>query len=598
MIDQNLVSYIKESLKQGSTRSDIENTLLAKGWQGDIISEGFKTIEISKPESTNSPEAKTGFSALPKKIGWRIFSILILLIPVLYTASFVPFSGIFLEYFKYSYILDFLSSFVWFLVIGISCLLVFLYKKNKIESDQYYEKFFYMLYIGAGLLIVDIFHFLPYFIVGFLPYFSPVVNSIFPIISIIFALKAINKSSKIFKILISFIVVLSLLAIYFSTQGSIYFLKLTNNFWAARDQIDIEVKQQNNPEACKKLGGPGTAMCYYEFALLEENRALLNADYCAKISSYDFNIGSQCYGTIGDCEKALKGDEKSAIFCYRDQAQKTKDPKTCEAILKTSMAKEWWAAPQCYLILAQVTNNSDFCEKAYEIGGEKIINENLDLPYCSEAFNEIIKNVESKKVSVCEPMMTDSEGNIYKTVKIENQCWMAENLRTKTKPDGTALTNLSNGSERDCISKNGVERGTEEDCKSGYTVYTWDGAMNGSTAEKSQGICPKDWHIPTNFEFNFLTKNLTNAGQLCVGEAVCAPDYTKIKQKSASSFNDILPGTRVLGKQFRDGLVWADYLSSSEVNSSDVWLFEFSSLTVSNGSNSKKNSYSVRCVKD
>jgi photosystem II stability/assembly factor-like uncharacterized protein len=45
MTDQNLVSFIKESLKQGGTRSDIEKSLLDKGWQVHSIQEGFQEIK-------------------------------------------------------------------------------------------------------------------------------------------------------------------------------------------------------------------------------------------------------------------------------------------------------------------------------------------------------------------------------------------------------------------------------------------------------------------------------------------------------------------------------------------------------------------------
>jgi len=46
MIDKNLISFIRESLKQGSSKSDIENTLLAKGWKKEMVSEALKVADI------------------------------------------------------------------------------------------------------------------------------------------------------------------------------------------------------------------------------------------------------------------------------------------------------------------------------------------------------------------------------------------------------------------------------------------------------------------------------------------------------------------------------------------------------------------------
>jgi hypothetical protein len=53
MTDQNLVSFIKESLKKGITKSEINNTLLAKGWKKEKISEAFNVTDIKAPSVIN-----------------------------------------------------------------------------------------------------------------------------------------------------------------------------------------------------------------------------------------------------------------------------------------------------------------------------------------------------------------------------------------------------------------------------------------------------------------------------------------------------------------------------------------------------------------
>jgi len=81
-------------------------------------------------------------------------------------------------------------------------------------------------------------------------------------------------------------------------------------------------------------------------------------------------------------------------------------------------------------------------------------------------------------------------GYAYPTVLIGTQCWLAENLQTTLKPDGSALTSY-------CYSPGG--------CASPWgRLYDWNVTMNGATTAtgcgaKIQGICPSGWHIPSDY---------------------------------------------------------------------------------------------------
>jgi len=98
------------------------------------------------------------------------------------------------------------------------------------------------------------------------------------------------------------------------------------------------------------------------------------------------------------------------------------------------------------------------------------------------------------------PTVTDYDGNVYATVKINGQCWMAENLRSIHYADGTPVEGYYS-----------VNFDESNDSVYGK-LYTWYAAMYKDTAWSSeldttgsQSICPNGWHIPNNYEWtNYL----------------------------------------------------------------------------------------------
>lgn len=102
--------------------------------------------------------------------------------------------------------------------------------------------------------------------------------------------------------------------------------------------------------------------------------------------------------------------------------------------------------------------------------------------------------------------MTDSrDGNVYKTVTIANQTWMAENLRYDV-PGVYTYHNSSTDNATDTLNLNNP-------CKSYGRLYDWKTLMNGDTSSSgnpstAQGICPSGWHLPSEAEWKELEKVL------------------------------------------------------------------------------------------
>ena len=87
--------------------------------------------------------------------------------------------------------------------------------------------------------------------------------------------------------------------------------------------------------------------------------------------------------------------------------------------------------------------------------------------------------------------VTDADGNTYKTVKIGNQTWMLENLRTTKYNDGTPISTMSG-------EKSSMPAYTAHKAGDSYgNLYNW-------FAVKTRKLAPKGWHIPTEAEWKIL----------------------------------------------------------------------------------------------
>jgi uncharacterized protein (TIGR02145 family) len=88
--------------------------------------------------------------------------------------------------------------------------------------------------------------------------------------------------------------------------------------------------------------------------------------------------------------------------------------------------------------------------------------------------------------------VVDIDGNVYNTVTIGSQVWMAENLKVTRLSDGTPTSSIIPINDSNYINNYG-------------RLYDWE------TATK---VCPNGWHLPSDHEWfvllNYLDKTITN----------------------------------------------------------------------------------------
>ncbi|NMC39447.1 MAG: hypothetical protein GYA41_14090 [Bacteroidales bacterium] len=95
--------------------------------------------------------------------------------------------------------------------------------------------------------------------------------------------------------------------------------------------------------------------------------------------------------------------------------------------------------------------------------------------------------------------IADIEGNIYRIVKIGNQLWMAENLRT---------TRYNDNSDIPYVTDAGIWSGLTTPAYCWYanniTYRPTYGALYNWITVTTDILCPTGWHVPTDEEFNVM----------------------------------------------------------------------------------------------
>jgi uncharacterized protein (TIGR02145 family) len=124
-------------------------------------------------------------------------------------------------------------------------------------------------------------------------------------------------------------------------------------------------------------------------------------------------------------------------------------------------------------------------------------------------------------------IITDIEGNVYKTIKIGDQWWMAENLKVRTYRDGAAVkyslstTDWIDSSASYCIYDNNTS--------APGLLYNWH-AVN-------QQLAPAGWHIPTDAEWKKLEEYLGMPGTELSQNGWRGNQGTKLKKEGTSGWS-------------------------------------------------------------
>jgi len=188
----------------------------------------------------------------------------------------------------------------------------------------------------------------------------------------------------------------------------------------------------------------------------------------------------------------------------------------------------------------------------------------------------------------------------YSVVEIGGQCWMQEGIDVNPTESPTWV----NSSD---VGWYGYYNDNYQAAGEG-TLLQWSAAMNGATTERAQGVCPTDWHIPSDCEWMYLENSLgmTIAEQQGTGWRNSGTVGSKLSTLTAngtnsSGFTALLAGYR-WASTFSGRGTYDVWWSSSETSASTAHYRNLHSSQVgvlrNSGSNNKAGGFPVRCLKE
>lgn len=199
----------------------------------------------------------------------------------------------------------------------------------------------------------------------------------------------------------------------------------------------------------------------------------------------------------------------------------------------------------------------------------------ISLSYNKRIVWDVLKDVEKlvgadfvfkvKGTSESATSFTDTrDGKTYKTIKIGNQVWMAENL------------NYDAGNGTSCYDNK------SSNCAQYGRLYTWEAAKRAA---------PPGWHLPSKSEFEQLLSYLGGKGNVA---------YEKLIQGGSSRLDVLFGGSRSISGYCRNLGSNASFWSSSKTDTVTAWYLYVASVNrKADLANYNRNwGYSIRCLKD
>ncbi len=187
----------------------------------------------------------------------------------------------------------------------------------------------------------------------------------------------------------------------------------------------------------------------------------------------------------------------------------------------------------------------------------------------------------------------DIDGNKYKTIVIGNQTWMADNLKVTKYRNGQPIPHIDDSTVWNTWNS-GAYSYYKHDVKHGV-LYNW------MAVNDVRRVCPLGWHVPSNKEWDTLSKNL-GGNEVAGGKLKSKLHWEEpnVGATNESDFHALPKGCYGINGSFNGIGKNAYWWTSTENGELSAWGREvgFNEATLYIGHGDKRDGLSIRCIKD
>jgi len=196
-------------------------------------------------------------------------------------------------------------------------------------------------------------------------------------------------------------------------------------------------------------------------------------------------------------------------------------------------------------------------------------------------------------------IVTDIDGNIYQTIQIGDQRWMAENLKVTRYRNGDPIPNVTSNVTWEALT-------TDAYCgynNSQVNVITYGRLYNWYAVEDSRNLAPNGWHVPSDDDWQILIDYLGGAsiagGKMkTTGTAHWLSPNTGATNESG--FSALPAGCRDYTGHCTNIVYHAYFWSTDEIDNSNAWhrRLDYYYSRAFHETYDKRAGFSIRCVRD